>query len=79
MFNRAEVYLTTDPERAGQIKNFLADNGFEYDMKVRPLNYLNGMHHGSLSKHTTEYRIYVHKKEADYVLHLLAQNSRKMQ
>ena len=79
IFNRAEIYLTTDLEKAGQIRSFLEENGFAYNMKVRTLNHSSGKRRSTFRKQTTEYRLYVHKKDADHALHLLTQNSRKMQ
>lgn len=87
IFNRRELMVTMDMKRQGEVRNILASNGIEYDIKVTNLESPAMMGNprartGSMGinqKQTYEYKIYVHKKDYDEAEWLISALIKKKQ
>lgn len=72
ILNRKELFITLDMKRQADIRNILSANNIEYTVKVKNLNRLSKA--GSFGidlDYSTEYKIFVHKKDYDKALHLI--------
>ncbi len=75
IFNRRELVVTQSMERQAEVRNILAANGIAYT--VRTTNRQGGIQRvnmwsaGFNQSFAWEYKIYVHKKDLEYALHLI--------
>ncbi len=77
-WNRREVYHGFSLKAQAETSEFLKANHIKYDYRVINLNSNNRGRTGSygLNKdYEKEYYIYVHKKDYEYVTHLLREQS----
>ena len=81
IFNRKELLITMDIIQQSNVRNVLSANGIDYTTKVTNLQNSSIFEnkrgrYGSLGinqKYSYEYKIYVHKKDYDYALNLIAE------
>lgn len=75
IFNRRELVVTQSMERQAEVRNILATNGIAYT--VRTTNRQGGIQRANMwsagfnQSFAWEYKIYVHKKDLEYALHLI--------
>ena len=72
LFNRKELFITTDMNYQAKIRGILAAKGIDYAIKVKNLqgaySRARGGGFGINQNAAYEYRIYVHKKDYDKAL-----------
>ena len=75
LFNRRELYMTYDMNERVRICQILSANNIDYQLKTtNPTASMGAGRHSSFGINTDyayEYKIYVHKKDYDYALHLI--------
>ena len=79
IFTRKELLVTTNMGQQAEVRNILSANKIAYTVKVTNLQSSSFFgsdraRFGSLGisvKHSYEYKIYVHKKDYTFALHLL--------
>ena len=79
IFNRRELIVTMDMKRQAQVREILAQNGIDYDVKTvnlmtRPYFGTQRARTGSYGvdlKFAYEYKIYVHKKDFEKAAFLI--------
>ena len=72
IFNRKELFITTDTDYQVKIRGILAAKGIDYAVKVKNLqgaySRARGGSFGVNQEAAYEYKIYVHKKDYDKAL-----------
>lgn len=79
IFTRKELLVTTDLSRQADVRDILSANKIAYTVKVTNLQSASFFgsdraRFGSFGidpKYSYEYKIYVHKKDYEYALHLI--------
>ena len=66
ILNRRELLVTLSMERQAEVRRILAENGIDYTIKTT-----NMQGAGFNQSFAWEYKIYVHKKDLEYALHLI--------
>ncbi len=75
ILNRRELLVTLSMERQAEVRRILAENGIDYTIKTT--NMQGGMQKANMwsagfnQSFAWEYKIYVHKKDLEYALHLI--------
>ena len=73
IWNRKEVCLTRDLNKMNAVHNILSKHGIDYITRTNSITNL-GRYHGTLSikaDYAYEYRIYIHKRDYEFVKDLL--------